>query len=103
MRMRGSRTGSAGRSSSGRRTHRGIGAFGRVAAARARADATRRRRTAQAMPAHELGAAFVCARAMLEWIARDAGVIGAATACGAPAGPPASGADTAAHRPADES
>gem|GEM_PF-3970947 len=40
---------------------------------------------------------------MLEWIARDAGVIGAATACGAPAGPPANGADPAARLSADES
>lgn len=100
MRMRGSRAGGAGRLSNGRRLRRG-GAFGRNAAGRARADATKRRRSAQATPVCELGAAFVCARAMLEWIARDAGVI-AATACGAPDGPPAIGVDPATRLPADE-
>lgn len=102
MRMRRSRAGGAGRMSGGRRSHRGIGAFGR-AAARVRADATRRRRPAHAAPAYELGAAFVCAKAMLEWIARDAGVICAAAARNAPGGPPAIGADPATRLPADES
>lgn len=102
MRMRRSRAGGSGRMSDGRRSRHG-GAFGRTAAARARADATRRRRSARATPVYELGAAFVCARAMLEWIARDAGVICAATACSAPDGPSAIGADPATRLPADES
>ncbi|HUD40897.1 MAG TPA: hypothetical protein VMR06_02750 [Dokdonella sp.] len=77
-------------------------AIGRAADGR-RGAAAAWRQPACPPPAHDLGVAFACARTMLEWLAREAGVVSAVAARNASGRPAAPAADPVQPPAADPS